>query len=97
MKILDTFRFDPFNFFLSRYHIFSAIWEAKLPFSAPPNFSRRGSGGAGAPQRKFRGRFGGAGGGKYGKVEAENYGEIGDWHLGEGNTAWLFVDEILIE
>ena len=34
---------------------------------------------------------------KYVKVEAENYGEIGDWHLGEGNTAWLFVDEILIE
>ncbi|MFT6167084.1 MAG: putative alpha-1,2-mannosidase [Vicingaceae bacterium] len=34
---------------------------------------------------------------KYVKVEAENYGKIGEWHLGEGNDAWLFVDEILIE
>ena len=34
---------------------------------------------------------------RYVKVEAENYGTIGDWHLGVGNDAWLFVDEILIE
>jgi predicted alpha-1,2-mannosidase len=34
---------------------------------------------------------------KYVKIEAENYGKIGDWHLGAGNDAWLFVDEILVE
>ena len=34
---------------------------------------------------------------KYVKVEAENYGKIGEWHLGVGNDAWLFVDEILID
>ncbi len=34
---------------------------------------------------------------KYVKVEAKNYGKIGEWHLGAGNDAWLFVDEILIE
>lgn len=34
---------------------------------------------------------------KYVRVEGENYGTIGDWHLGVGNDAWLFVDEIIIE
>lgn len=34
---------------------------------------------------------------KYVKAEAENYGKIGEWHIGAENDAWLFVDEILIE
>lgn len=34
---------------------------------------------------------------RYIKVKAENYGECPKWHLGAGGTAWLFVDEIIIE
>jgi len=31
------------------------------------------------------------------KVEAQNYGECPDWHLGAGGTTWLFTDEIIIK
>ena len=31
------------------------------------------------------------------RVTARSYGTIPDWHPGQGEQAWIFVDEILIE
>ena len=30
------------------------------------------------------------------KVEAENYGNCPEWHLGSGGKTWLFFDEITV-
>ena len=30
------------------------------------------------------------------KVKAHPYGKIPDWHLGAGNTRWMFFDELEI-
>lgn len=35
--------------------------------------------------------------GRYIKVKAKNYGEIPEWHLGHGNSSYIFIDEIIIE
>ncbi|MDB4303804.1 GH92 family glycosyl hydrolase, partial [Desulfosarcina sp.] len=34
---------------------------------------------------------------RYVKVVAKNMGNCPDWHVGEGNPAWIFADEIVIE
>jgi hypothetical protein len=34
---------------------------------------------------------------RYVKVKAENYGILPDWHPAAGVSAWLFVDEIMIQ
>lgn len=34
---------------------------------------------------------------RYVKVIAKNQGNCPDWHVGEGNPAWIFADEIVIE
>ncbi len=34
---------------------------------------------------------------RYVRVRAEGFGELPDWHAGAGSTAWLFVDEIVVE
>lgn len=31
------------------------------------------------------------------KVKATNYGKIPQWHLGEGGSAFIFIDEIIVE
>lgn len=33
---------------------------------------------------------------RYLLIRAENYGLIPDWHLGNGGTSWIFIDEISI-
>lgn len=33
---------------------------------------------------------------RYLMIRAENYGLIPDWHLGNGGTSWIFIDEISI-
>lgn len=35
--------------------------------------------------------------GRYVKIRATNFGIIPDWHLGAGNDAYIFVDEVIIE
>ena len=35
--------------------------------------------------------------GRFVKVQATNFGNIPDWHLGAGGQAWIFVDEIIVE
>ena len=30
------------------------------------------------------------------KIEALNFGKLPEWHLGEGNDAFIFIDEIII-
>ncbi len=34
---------------------------------------------------------------RYVKVIAKNQGNCPNWHVGEGNPAWIFADEIVIE
>lgn len=34
---------------------------------------------------------------RYIKVVAQNYGKCPEWHMGAGGTAWLFVDELIVE
>ncbi len=34
---------------------------------------------------------------RYVKIVAENYGVCPNWHLGNGNSTWLFFDEIMVE
>jgi hypothetical protein len=34
---------------------------------------------------------------RYVRVQAKNYGQIPDWHLGAGGQAFIFIDEIIIE
>jgi hypothetical protein len=34
---------------------------------------------------------------RYVKVVAKNIGNCPDWHVGDGNPAWIFTDEIVIE
>ena len=34
---------------------------------------------------------------RYIKVIAKNQGVCPDWHVGEGQPAWIFADEIVIE
>jgi hypothetical protein len=34
---------------------------------------------------------------RYIRIRARNFGEIPDWHPGQGGDAWIFIDEILVE
>ena len=34
---------------------------------------------------------------RYVKVVAKNQGNCPDWHVGEGQPAWIFADEIVVE
>jgi hypothetical protein len=34
---------------------------------------------------------------RYVRIQARNVGICPDWHLGKGDKAWLFVDEIIVE
>ena len=34
---------------------------------------------------------------RYVKIEAENIGEVPDWHEAAGSPAWMFIDEIIIK
>ncbi|HEY9282501.1 MAG TPA: GH92 family glycosyl hydrolase [Pyrinomonadaceae bacterium] len=34
---------------------------------------------------------------RYVRVRAKTYGRIPDWHAGAGGSAWIFIDEIIVE
>jgi hexosaminidase len=36
-------------------------------------------------------------GARYVRVRAKNYGKLPAWHVGAGNPAWLFTDELIVE
>ena len=45
---------------------------------------------------EFRQQFGDLSG-RFVKVVGSNVGFCPDWHIGKGEPAWVFIDEIIIE